>query len=127
MPPFVALRDKPFKLADMHGLYLFIKPNGTSYWRWNFQHARKRANLALGVHPEVSVKEAREKHGPAHKLVDKGINPSAYKKITRSVAESVARTRSAPWRTNGPPSLKPKAAWQRSWRRFAGCCDPLSP
>src|SRR6202007_2241385 len=25
------LRDKPFKLADMHGLYLLVNPNGTRY------------------------------------------------------------------------------------------------
>lgn len=82
----ITVRDKPFKVADMHGLYLLVNPNGQRYWRWNFQHAGKRGTIALGVHPEISLKEAREKHAAARKLVDKGVNPSAYRKITRGVA-----------------------------------------
>src|SRR3546814_9908639 len=44
------------------------------------------SDLALGVYPQVSLKEAREKRTNARKLLDKGVNPSAYKKLTRGVS-----------------------------------------
>ena len=56
----IGLRDKPYKVSDMHGLYLLVNPNGARYWRWNFSHRGKRQTLSLGVYPEVSLKEARE-------------------------------------------------------------------
>lgn len=78
--------EKPFKVSDMHGLYLLVQPNGSRYWRMDYRHLDKRGTLALGVYPAVSLKEAREKRANARKLLDKGINPSSYKKLTRGVA-----------------------------------------
>jgi hypothetical protein len=28
-------RDKPYKVADMYGLYLLMHPNGARYWRFD--------------------------------------------------------------------------------------------
>lgn len=53
--------EKPFKASDMHGLYLFVRPDGARYWRLDYRHAEKRGTLALGVYPQVSLEEAREK------------------------------------------------------------------
>lgn len=53
--------EKSFKVSDMHGLYLLVQPNGARYWRLDYRHAEKRGTVALGVYPEVSLKEAREK------------------------------------------------------------------
>jgi len=77
---------KPYKVADMHGLYLLVKPSGGRYWRLDYRHEDKRGTLALGVYPDVSLKEAREKRASARRLLDKGINPTSYKKLTRGVA-----------------------------------------
>src|SRR3546814_14312095 len=52
----------------------------------DYRLAGKRGTLALGVYPQVSLKEAREKRTNARKLLDKGVNPSAYKKLTRGVS-----------------------------------------
>ena len=30
-------REKPFKLGDMHGLYLLIRPDGARYWRLDYR------------------------------------------------------------------------------------------
>jgi hypothetical protein len=80
-------RDKAFKAADMHGLYLLVRPDGARYWRMDFRHAGRRGTLSLGVYPRVSLKEARQKRESARKLLDKGVNPSTYKKLTRGVAK----------------------------------------
>jgi len=77
---------KSYKVADMHGLYLLVLPSGGRYWRLDYRHEGKRGTMALGVYPEVSLKEAREKRASARRLLDKGINPSSYKKLTRGVA-----------------------------------------
>src|SRR3546814_20122611 len=70
----------------MHGLYLLVKPDGARYWRMDFRHAGKRGTVALGIYPHVSLKEAREERASARKLLDKGVNPSAYTKLTRGVS-----------------------------------------
>jgi hypothetical protein len=57
--------QKLLKLADGGGMYLQIHPNGARYWRYDYRYAGKRKTLALGVYPEVSLKEAREKHQEA--------------------------------------------------------------
>jgi integrase len=78
-------RDKAFKTQDMHGMYLLVQPGGGRYWRWDYRHDGKRGTVALGVYPDVSLKEARERRENARKLLEKGINPSSYGKLTRGV------------------------------------------
>jgi integrase len=78
-------RPKPFKIADMQGLYLLVRPQGGRYWRMDYKHGEKRGTLALGVYPDVGLKEAREKRYNARKLLDQGVNPSDYKKLTRGI------------------------------------------
>src|SRR3546814_7192562 len=79
-------RPKPFNASDMHGLYLLVRPDGARYWRMDYRLAGKRGTLALGVSPQVSLKEAREQRNNARKLLDKGVDPSAYKNLTRGVS-----------------------------------------
>lgn len=77
---------KAFKVSDLHGLYLLVQPNGSRYWRLDYRYDGKRGTVALGVYPSVSLKEAREKRINARRLLDKGVNPASYKKLTRGVA-----------------------------------------
>ncbi len=53
-------RDKPFKLADGQGLYLFITPGGGKLWRFDYTFAGKRKTLALKSYPDVSLAAARD-------------------------------------------------------------------
>ncbi|HCU24973.1 MAG TPA: integrase [Deltaproteobacteria bacterium] len=71
--------SKPRKIADGHGLYLEIMPNGSKYWRLKYRFAGKEKRLALGVYPEVSLGEAREKREKARKLLASGSDPSSAK------------------------------------------------
>lgn len=74
-------KDKPVKLADGGGLFLHIMPNGGKYWRYRYRFLGKEKTLALGVYPEVTLAEAREKHGEARKLLANDIDPSEKKKL----------------------------------------------
>ena len=53
--------NKVSKLSDGRGMYLLLHPNGSKYWRMDFRHQGKQKTLALGIWPEVSLREAREK------------------------------------------------------------------
>lgn len=78
--------DKPQKLSDAGGLYLHIMPNGSKYWRMKYRIHGKEKLLALGVYPETSMAEAREKRDNARKLITQNIDPSAHKQETKHLA-----------------------------------------
>lgn len=80
--------DKARKLADEKGLYLLAKPlpDGScgKYWRMDYRHAGKRKTLALGVYPDVGLKDAREKRDAARKLLADDIDPGENKRVQKS-------------------------------------------
>jgi integrase len=69
-------KEKPYKLADEKGMFLLINPNSSKYFRLKYRFAGKEKVLALGVYPETSLKEAREKRDTARKQIADGIDPS---------------------------------------------------
>ena len=73
-------KEKPYKITDEKGLYLYVKPNGGRYWRYKYYFAGKEKVLALGVYPEISLKDAREKRDEARKVQRDGTDPSQAKK-----------------------------------------------
>lgn len=83
--------DKRYKLTDEKGLYLEVAPSGGKWWRFKYRFAGKEKRLSLGVYPEVSLKEAREKRDDYRKQVANGIDPSDVRKaekITQAGLES---------------------------------------
>jgi integrase len=76
-------KDKPYKLADGGGLYLLVHPNGSKYWRLKYRIAGKEKLMALGVHPLMTLAEAREARNNAKKLLASDMDPMAHKKETR--------------------------------------------
>lgn len=103
--------DKPYKLSDGKGLFLLINAKGAKYWRYKYRYNGSEKLLSLGIYPEVSLAEARERHQQAHKLVSDGIDPSLHKleaKVKRSVEanntfEAVARE----WLAKKETEVKP--------------------
>lgn len=82
--------DKVQKLADGGGLYLRILPNGGKYWRYRYRFADKAKELALGVYPEVSLKQARKAHQEARDKLASGIDPSELRKVERLTQKQAA-------------------------------------
>lgn len=76
--------DKPRKLADGGGLYIEVAPSGGKWWRFKYRFEGKEKRLSLGVYPDVGLKEAREKHTEARKLLAAGVDPSANKKAMKA-------------------------------------------
>jgi integrase len=82
--------DKPQKLSDSGGLYLLIHPNGSKYWRLDYRFTGKRKTLAVGVYPEVSLSDARERRDAARKMLANGADPSAVKKAQKAAGIALA-------------------------------------
>ena len=76
--------DKPFKLSDEKGLHLLVHPNGSKYWRLKYRYADKEKVLALGVYPDVGLKDARAKRDAARKLLADGIDPGENRKVQKA-------------------------------------------
>jgi integrase len=81
---------KTFKLFDERGLYLEVSPNGGKWWRLKYRFGGKEKRLALGVYPDVKLKDARDRRDAARKLLGDGIDPSENRK-----AQKLARTEGA--------------------------------
>lgn len=92
-------REKTYRVSDGKGMYLEITPTGARYWRLKYRHLGKEKRLALGVYPEVTIKDARVKRDAARILLSQGLDPGAEKKAKKIAAvasatssfESVAR------------------------------------
>lgn len=75
------------KLSDGGGLFLLIIKSG-KYWKYNYRFGDKQKTFSIGVYPEVSLKEARNMHRDARKLVANGIDPTQVKQDAKRAAES---------------------------------------
>lgn len=79
-------RSKPYKIADGEGLFLLVTPAGGKYWRLKYFYGGKEKLLALGVYPEVTLADARERRIQARKVVAAGNDPAEAKKQARRLA-----------------------------------------
>ncbi|QBQ53822.1 tyrosine-type recombinase/integrase [Nitrosococcus wardiae] len=82
--------DKPKKLFDGGGLYLEVAPSGGKWWRLKYRFGGKEKRLSLGVYPEVSLKEARERRDEARKLLANEIDPGEHRKAKKAAREDRA-------------------------------------
>lgn len=78
-------REKLYRMADMHGLCLEVKPNGAKAWRYRYRIGGKENMYAVGTYPEMSLKEARLVRNDAELMVKKGIHPSRQRQLDRIV------------------------------------------
>lgn len=74
----------PGKYFDGSGLYLELTPVGGRYWRLKYRYGGKEKRLALGVYPDVGLKEARERADAARKTLQSGSDPSEVKKAGKA-------------------------------------------
>jgi hypothetical protein len=79
-------RKKPYKLSDAGGLHLLIKPHGSKLWRVSYRYGGKQKTLASGVYPLIRLKAAREQRDEAKRLLARGVDPSAQRRLAKHVA-----------------------------------------
>ena len=74
-------QDKPYKLTDSHRLYLLVKPSGSKLWKWSYSYDGKQKTLHFGVHPKVSLADARVRRDDASALLNEGRDPGMVRKL----------------------------------------------
>ena len=74
---------KPVKRFDERGLYLEVSPTGGKWWRLKYRFDGKEKRLSLGVYPDVSLKDARDRRDVARKLLANDIDPSENRKAQK--------------------------------------------
>ena len=76
-------KAKPYKISDGDGLFLVVMPNGSKYWRLKYFFAGKEKLLAIGVYPDVTLSDARDRRTEARKALAAGNDPSHVKKESK--------------------------------------------
>lgn len=75
---------KPYKLADERGLYLEVAPAGGKWWRFKYRIDGKEKRISLGVYPDISLRDARDRRDDARKLVANGVDPSMARQAQKA-------------------------------------------
>ncbi|MDA8350860.1 MAG: tyrosine-type recombinase/integrase [Pseudomonadota bacterium] len=94
-------RERPYKLFDGGGLYLLVAPqkDGSTgrYWRLKYRVRGKEKVLAIGVYPEIGLREAREARDDAKKLLVRGTDPGEKKRAGKIVQSDTFRLVAEEW------------------------------
>lgn len=72
--------DKPVKMADSMGLYLYVTPAGLKSWRMKYRYGGKEKLLTFGQYPQVPLTEARRLRDEARAVIRDGRDPAIEKK-----------------------------------------------
>lgn len=78
-------RASAYSASDGRGLGLSVQPTGAKWWRFRYNFEGKAKLLSLGVYPDVSLAQARQRCEDARKLVADGVDPSAKRKDDRAL------------------------------------------
>lgn len=73
-------KEKPYKVADGHGLALEVRPNGAMAWRWRYMLRRRRAEINLGRYPHLSLADARQRRDVLLSGILAGRSPSEQRR-----------------------------------------------
>lgn len=97
--------EKIYKLYDENGLYLEVPPTGKKRWRFRFSWQGKERRISLGVYPDISLKQARDRCQEARAQVADGVAPGGTRKSVapaehalKDVAEAWITAKKASWR-----------------------------
>jgi integrase len=82
---------KILKLSDGGGLQLWITPDGAKRWRLAYRFGGAQKTFAIGVYPEVGLKDARDARETARKTLAHGQDPSQVKKAAKAAQTEAGR------------------------------------
>ena len=71
-------------------MFVLAYPNGGKYFRLKYRFESKEKLLALGEHPDVSFREARERRDEAKSLSANGTDPGAIRKAQETARQEHA-------------------------------------
>lgn len=99
--------DKPYKLADGGGLYLWVSPTGAKSWRMKYRYGGKEKVLTFGLFGDVSLAEARDMREAAKRLLrahkDPAIEARLEKHRTIAAAGATFEASAREWHADEQP------------------------
>lgn len=75
-------KDKPYRLLDSNGLYLYVPASGKKVWQLRYKIDGKEKVMTVGKYPLMSLQEARDKAWLARKDISVGVDPVKAKKLS---------------------------------------------
>lgn len=85
-------KEKPFKIADGGGLFLYVSPSGGKLWRFRYTFGGKEKLLSIGSYPTISLLEARGERDDAKVMLKAGKDPSSTKKLRKLAGVNAGET-----------------------------------
>lgn len=106
--------EKPYKLADEKGLYLFVTPKGGKSWRLKYRYGGKEKVLTFGQFPEVALSEARERREAARATLrlnkDPAIEAERDRRAAIAAAGAAFKASALAWHEDERPRWSPRHA-----------------
>jgi integrase len=82
--------EKKIRLRDERGLFLEVSAGrdgkARKWWRLRYKLNGRENMLSLGVYPDVTLKDARDRRDEARRLMAQGIDPGEARKAQKVVA-----------------------------------------
>jgi len=82
-------KDKKYKLSDGRGLFLLVNSNGSKLWRFKYRFNDKEKEYAIGVYPDITLLNAREKREEFRKLIANGTDINELKKQNKQILKTI--------------------------------------
>lgn len=103
-------KEKPYKLTDGHGLYLFVTPT-SKLWRYDYKINGKAKTASLGSFPVVGLAEARAKHLEFRQMLERNEIPDGNTLLDTRLGEKMTLNELVQhWYEWKSPSWKPDHA-----------------
>lgn len=83
-------KEKPYKISDGHGMYLYVSTTGAKVWRMGYRLDGKEQTQVLGPYPLLSLADARTKRDEFRRKLLDGVDLKAKPKKVVTFSEAVA-------------------------------------
>jgi len=97
-------KDKPYKIGDSNGLFIYVTPTGSKRWRQKYRINGREKLLTHGEYPFVTLQEARGLRDDARALIAKGKDPSTEKKVKKDTKHNTFAFIARDWHDTMTPS-----------------------
>jgi integrase len=82
--------QRAYKLHDERGMFLVVTPAGGKLWRWKYRFGGKEKLMSLGLYPDVTLADARNRREDARRMLANGIDPMADRKEKKAATHANA-------------------------------------
>jgi integrase len=89
--------DRPRKLFDGDGLYLYLSTTGHRAWRFKYYIEGREKHLQFGRYPEISLKAARERRLEARRALETGNDPGVILQAERAARSATFESLAMEW------------------------------